>query len=361
VEPTSPRRPTLTSIARSLDLSIATVSNVYNHPDRVSTPIRERVLSAAEAAGYAGPDASARQFRRGRADTLGVVFTDELSFALKDPAAAAFLSGLASSCEEAGLNLLLIPAGPPPQSRRISAVTNAIVDGFVVYSVPDDDPHLQTAMKRNLPIVIVDEPDSVPGIDWVGPDDRAATRELADHLLAHGHRSFGVITSRLGVTEQSGPADTTRWATARYSVQRKRIQGIVDGLVGAGLPTEAVEVEERFHYSAEAGAAGLHALLDRRPEITAICCLGDVLAIGALRAAEERGLRVPEDLAITGYDDIPEAARVGLTTVSQPLVEKGAIAGEFFLTHTAEGAGRRHVLPTRVTVRRTTGPAPTRS
>jgi DNA-binding LacI/PurR family transcriptional regulator len=358
VEPTpSPKRPTLTSIARSLDLSIATVSNVYNHPDRVSDRIRELVLNAADAAGYAGPDASARQFRRGRADTLGVIFTDELSFALKDPAAAAFLSGLASSCEDAGLNLLLIPAGPPPHAAKVSAVTNAIVDGFVVYSVPEGDPHLGTAMKRNLPLVVVDEPDSVEGADWVGPDDRAAMRELAEHLIGLGHRRVGIVSSRLDVVAQTGPADRTRWGTARYSVMRKRIQGIADALSAAGLPPSALQVEERFSYSAEAGAEGLHALLDRSPDITAVCCIGDVLAIGALRAAEERGLRVPDDVSITGFDDIPEASRAGLTTVTQPLVEKGAIAGEFFLTHAAEGPGRRHMLPTHVTVRRTTAPA----
>jgi DNA-binding LacI/PurR family transcriptional regulator len=351
------KKPTLTSIARSLNLSIATISNVYNHPDRVSPQVRARVLAAADAAGYTGPDASARQFRRGKSDTLGVLFTDELSFALKDPASVAFLSGLASSCEEAGLNLLLLPAGPPPRVSRISAVNTAIVDGFVVYSVPEADPHLLSVLKRNLPAVIVDEPESFAGADWVGPDDRAATRVLAEALLVQGHRRLGVITTRLGLSRRSGPAEARRWKQAKYTVQRNRIQGIADALWDAGVPEANLVVDERFDNSAGAGAAALHALMDRHPDITAVCCLGDVLAIGALDAARERGLRVPEDLTITGYDDIPEAARVGLTTVTQPLIEKGRVAGNLFLTRESGMPWRRHELLTSLTVRGTSGPA----
>jgi DNA-binding LacI/PurR family transcriptional regulator len=351
-------KPTLTSIARSLELSIATVSNVYNHPERVSQGVQQRVLDAARAAGYPGPDAVARQFRRGKSDTLGVLFTDELSFALRDPASVSFLSGVAGACEEAGLNLILIPAGPPLQANRITSVNNAIVDGFIIYSVPDDDPHLQTALSRNLPSVIVDEPDATSEADWVGLDEQAATFEIATMLLEQGHRRIGVITSRLGVSRYNGPADEARWSRARYAVQRNRILGLVTGLAGAGIAANALAVEERFDNSVEAGTAGLHALLDRHPDLTAICCFGDVLAIGALQGAAQRGLSVPDDLTITGYDDVPEAARVGLTTVRQPLIEKGRIAGQLFLTREDGMASRRRVLPTSLEVRRTSGPAP---
>jgi DNA-binding LacI/PurR family transcriptional regulator len=351
-------KPTLTSIARSLNLSIATVSNVYNHPERVSQGAQQRVLDAARAAGYPGPDAVARQFRRGKSDTLGVLFTDELSFALRDPASVSFLSGVASACEDAGLNLILIPAGPPLQTNRISSVSNAIVDGFIIYSVPDDDPHLKTALNRNLPAVIVDEPDSAPDADWVGLDDQAATIELAKLLLSQGHRRIGVVTSRLGVSRYNGPATEERWSRARYAVQRNRILGLVKGLAAGGIGAEELAVEERFDSSVEAGTAGLHALLDRRPDLTAVCCMGDVLAIGALQGARQRGLSVPDDLTITGYDDVPEASRVGLTTIRQPLIDKGRIAGQFFLTRAEGMAPRRRVLPTSLEVRRTSGPAP---
>src|SRR5690606_24729538 len=194
------KRPTLTSIARSLGLSPATISNVYNHPERVSASVQERVLRAADAAGYAGPDAAARRFRRGASDTIGVVFTDEMPFALVDPASVAVLAGLSTRLQEARLNMLLLPAGPPLDDSRVSNVMGAVVDGFVFYSVPEGDPHLAAALRRRLPTVVVDEPRDNVEADWVGLDDTAAAAELGRHLAHLGHRSIGVITSRLGRT-----------------------------------------------------------------------------------------------------------------------------------------------------------------
>lgn len=100
------------------------------------------------------------------------------------------------------------------------------------------------------------------------------------------------------------------------------------------------------------------ALLDRHPDLTAIVCTSDVLALGVLKAAAERGLRVPEDLSVAGYDGIDEAHEVGLTTIQQPLVEKGQVAGRLLLSATADRPRRREVLPTQLRIRRTTGPAP---
>ena len=112
----------------------------------------------------------------------------------------------------------------------------------------------------------------------------------------------------------------------------------------------------------ESGVQALHDLLDRHPDLTAVLCLTDVLALGALTAAAQRGLTVPDDLTITGWDDLPEARRVGLTTVSQPLAGKGRTAAELLLsTGSPTGssdAPRRVILPTSVEIRRTSGPAP---
>lgn len=348
---TTSQRPTLTSIARSLGLSPATISNVYNHPERVSASVRDRVLQAAEAVGYAGPDAVARRFRRGTSDTIGVVFTDEMTFALADPASVALLAGLSIRLQEARLNMLLLPAGPPLDDSRVSNVMSAVVDGFVFYSVPEGDPHLAAALRRRLPTVVVDEPRDRVDADWVGLDDGAAAADLGEHLARLGHRHVGVITSRLGRTRYNGPADDQRWREAVYSVQRNRITGLRSGLAGG-----AVFVEERFENSVDAGGDALRALLARHPEVTAVCCFGDVLAIGALEAARRSGLSVPGDVTITGFDDIPEAARMGLTTVRQPLTEKGRVAGELLLSHTHGAAPRKRFLPTSLEVRATSGP-----
>jgi len=346
-----PTRPSLSTLAAELGLSVASVSNAFNKPDRVSDQLRTRVLEAAERAGYPGPGPAARHLRRGRSDAVGVLITTELSVALGEPAAIAFLAGLARVCESADQNVLLLPAHHrASQEPRLDGIRNAVVDGFVVYSVPDEDPHLAAILARRAPVVIVDAPVDVPGTSWVGPDDRAATRELANFLHALGHRRVGVVTSRIGAGRLNGMAGRARWETSPYSVMRERIAGLAERF-GADLP-----VQERAEQTRDSGAAALHDLLDREPDLTAVCCLSDVLALGALTAARERGLDVPGDLTVTGFDAIADARAKGLTTVSQPLTDKGRIAGELYLALDAGASPSRRLLPTTLEVRASSGP-----
>jgi len=347
-----PQRPSQATVAGALGISTATVSNTFNRPERVSPQVRERVLVESARQGYAGPDPAARQLSRGRTDTLGLLLTDELPYAFSDPAAVAFIQGLSTSCSSAGLNLLLISA--ESSGNRSNAVGNAAVDGFVVYSVRDDDPHLLQILDRNLPTVVVDAPRDVPGVDWVGPDDREGARALAQVLVDLGHRRIGVITAGMSGTRYSGAAEDHRALLGSDSVNRNRILGFRDALAGVGVTD--LPVEERPDNTEDSGAEALVALLDRRPDLTAVCALMDVMALGALRAARERGMRVPEDLTVTGYDDIPQAAAAGLTTVSQPLLDKGRVAGELYLSHRPGAEPRRRILPTHVQARTSSGP-----
>ena len=344
-------RPSQATVAAALGVSTATVSNTFNRPERVSDQVRAAVLAESEAQGYAGPDPAARQLSRGRTDTLGLLLTDELPYAFSDPAAVAFIQGLATSCSGAGLNLLLISA--ESTGDRPSAVGNAAVDGFIVYSVRDDDRHLKQILDRKLPTVVVDAPRDVPGVDWVGPDDREGARSLGRVLVDLGHRRIGVITAGSGTARFSGAAEGHR-VYGTDSVNRNRILGLADALATVGVTD--LPIEERAENTVAAGAAALEALLDRRPDLTAVCALMDVMALGALQAARRRGLSVPEDLTITGYDDIPQAAAVGLTTVSQPLVDKGRIAGELYLSCRPGQEPRRRILPTHVQARSSSGP-----
>ncbi len=345
-------RPSLATVAAELGVSAATVSNVFNRPERVTRELRERVLATAERQAYAGPDPAARQLSRGRTDTMGLLFTGELSYAFRDPAAVAFLEGLSLSCQTAELNLLVISA--ESTRHRSSAVGNAVVDGFVVYSVREDDPHLKQILDRKLPTVVVDSPHDPLGADWVGPDDRAGARSLGEVIVALGHRRIGAIAAGMAGQRYSGPGDDYRLVTGPQSVYRQRILGLGDALAAAGITDLPVEIRPT-NTEAE-GADALNALLDRRPDLTAVCALMDVMALGALDAARERGLSVPADLTITGYDDIPKAAAAGLTTVSQPLVDKGRIAGELYLSHRPGSVPRRRTLPTQVQARMTSGP-----
>jgi DNA-binding LacI/PurR family transcriptional regulator len=348
-------KPVISELARAAGVSPTTVSHVFNKPERVAPATRERVLKAAAEMGYTGPNPTARQLRRGRADAIGVIYTDELGFAFEDPATASILGGLSRVCGAHDLNLLLVPLGPSASGVRSAALASAGVDGFVVYSVPEQAPGLDLVLQRGLPTVIIDSPQNIPTAAFVGLDDRGATKALAEHLLQLGHRRIGIIASRLGTSRYNGTAGPERWREAPYVIIANRIRGIHDAL--AGFPGEA-PIEERFDNTIESGTQALHDLLDRHPDLTAVCCLTDVLALGALTAASQRGLAVPDDLTITGWDDLPEARRVGLTTIGQPLAGKGQTAGELLLAGESTATPRRVILPTSVEIRRTSAPPP---
>jgi DNA-binding LacI/PurR family transcriptional regulator len=343
-------KPLITEVARAVGVSPTTVSHAFNRPDRVAASTRARVLQVAAEMGYSGPDPTARHLRRGRADAIGVVYSDELGFAFEDPATAAILGGLSAACAPRELNMLLVPLGPPHGGSHAGAVGSAAVDGFVVYSVPETDRHIGLVLDRGLPTVIIDSPQDIPSGLFVGLDDHGAMTALGEYLTQLGHSSVGIITSRLGTARYNGATGPERWRTAPYVIQSKRILGLHEA-VGGQLP-----VEERFDNSIAAGTQALHDLLDRHTELTAVCCTTDVLALGALVAAGQRGLVVPRDLTITGFDDLPEAGRVGLTTVNQPLAGKGRAAGELLLSAGNTPTDRR-ILPTSLEIRRTSGPA----
>jgi DNA-binding LacI/PurR family transcriptional regulator len=347
--PPNVRRPaTLASLAAELGVSRTTVSNAYNRPDQLSAPLRARVLEAARRLGYPGPDPVARSLRTRKAGAVGLLLTEALSYAFRDPAATGFLEGLALACEQAGQGLLLVPVSP--EHADVTSVYQAGVDGFVVYSVREDDPHFMAVLERPVPTVVCDQPTGVEGVDRVGVDDRAAMLGLARHVTALGHRRIGVLCMRLAAGRHDGPASAERQSGATYPVQRDRLAGIRDGLGEVGVDWAGVPVHERFEHSVDAGQEAAAALLGAHPDLTAVLCTSDILALGALRHAVVRGLSVPEDLTITGFDGVPEAERAGLTTVRQPFLEKGRVAGELLLQRGDRNRPRRVTLPTELRV-----------
>ena len=351
----SRRTATLASLAAELGISRTTVSNAYNRPDQLSPELRERVLETARRLGYPGPDPVARSLRTRQAGAVGLLLTETLSYAFRDPAAIKFLEGLAMACEEARQGLLLVPASPEADEQETAAaVHRAGVDGFVVYSVPDDDPNLAAVLQRPLPTVICDQP-HIAGVDRVGIDDQAAMGNLGQHLIGLGHRRIGVVCMRLGRDRHDGFVTAERQRTARFHVQRARLAGLADAFGEVLLDWNTVPVVERFDHSMASGASAVTELLDRDPELTAIVCTSDILALGALAEIRRRGLRVPDDLTVTGFDGVPEAERAGLTTVSQPVLEKGRAAGQLLLDRSSPEA-RTVMLPTELVVRATCGP-----
>ncbi len=320
-----PRRPTLKDIARALGVSLATVSNAYNRPDQLSEALRTRILDTARSLGYSGPDPLASSLRRGRAGAIGVLYGDPLSYAFADPAAALFLQGLASAVETSGLNLLLLPFPNDPQ-----AVSNAPVDGLVVYSLPDDSASMEAALARAVPSVLVDQR-ARAGFTCVSIEDVSGARQAAAHLLALGHRRLAVLSLDLAIPRRRGRVTPARLRAARFRPPLDRLDGYRDAVQAAGVPWSSVTVMEVLENSTEEGERLAGALLDGPARPTAILAMSDQLALGALQAAARRRLRVPADLSVVGYDDVPAAAAVGLTTVRQPTVAKGRLAGELLL------------------------------
>ncbi|GAA0238448.1 LacI family DNA-binding transcriptional regulator [Saccharothrix mutabilis subsp. mutabilis] len=323
------------------------MSNAYNRPDQLSPELRRRVLETARRLGYPGPDPVARSLRTRKAGAVGLLLTENLSYAFRDPAAIGFLEGLALACEDAGTGLLLVPANP--EREDVAAVHRAGVDGFVVYSVPDDDPHLAAVLERPVPTVVCDQPD-LGNVDRVGIDDHAAMNSLAKHLISLGHRRIGVVCMRLARDRNDGYVSLERQRSAHFHVQRARLAGIAEAFGEVGVDWAAVPVVERFDHTIASGASAAAQVLDRDPQITALICTSDILALGALSEARKRGLNVPHDLTVTGFDGIREAEQAGLTTVRQPVLEKGRAAGKLLLDSAERTRPRSVTLTTELVV-----------
>ena len=335
-------------MADRLGVSRATVSNAYNRPDQLSPALRERILAAAHELGYSGPDPAARGLRLRRSGTVGVLLGESLTYAFRDPAAALFLEGIARTGEQTGTSMLLIPS--PVGDDQTAAVRNAVVDGFCIYCVSDSRDQLGAVMERRLPTVLI-EGDAIPGAARVDIDQQAGASAAARHLKELGHTKVAIMAERLLADSAIGWASEERIAKATEPVSRGRVSGYRSVFPGA-------PVYETRGNRFEAGYEGAQQVLDAHPEITAILAETDMLAFGAQRLASERGLRIPEDLSLVGFDDIPPAARnvPPLTTVRQPLAEKGEVAYQLLQELLAGEAPRNVVLPVELIVRESTAP-----
>jgi DNA-binding LacI/PurR family transcriptional regulator len=355
------RRATLASLAAELKVSRTTISNAYNRPDQLSADLRDRVLATAKRLGYPGPDPVARSLRTRKAGAVGLMITEPLNYSFSDPAALDFVAGLAEACEDAGQGLLLVAVGPNRSlADGSAAVLAAGVDGFVVYSASDDDPYLQVVLQRHLPVVVVDQPMDVPGTSRVCIDDRAAMRELADYVVGLGHRDIGLLTMRLGRDRPNGSpqpavAGPDRLQTQHFHVQRERISGVRDAMAAAGLDPESLTVVESYEHLPTSGGAAAEVALDANPRITALMCTADVLALSAMDYLRARGIYVPGQMTVTGFDGVPEALRRGLTTVVQPSLDKGRRAGRLLHSPPRSGLPVIDVLDTEVVRGRTSG------
>ena len=367
---TGTTRVTLKDIAAELGIAASTVSNAYNRPDQLSDALRSKILDTAARLGYTGPDPAARSLRRGVSNVIGVVFPGTLSYAFTDPAAAQFIEGIAREAEAAGYSLLLMGTpdgtthGPFSPARHEDSsqvapvaplpVTTANVDGLVVHCFANDDPLFEAAIARRLPTVMVDNP-GVDGVPHVSIDDEGGARAAAEHLLAQGHTRLGVASMEFDASAVGGIASPERQAEIAYVSVRARLDGYRAAVEAAGLDWEKdVTVYECGDNRPLDGEEAAATLLATRPRPTAVLAMSDQIAFGVLSYLQRAGVAVPDEVAVVGFDDqaAAEHSTPPLTTVHQPMVDKGRHAGRLLLAQLRGEAPPPSVrLPTHLIVR----------
>ena len=350
-------RVTLSDVAAEAGVSPSTASLAFSGAGPVAAATRERVLAAAAALGWSGPDPTAVSLRRGRSGVVGVVVGERLRDAFRDPYVVALLDGLVDELAAAGLAILLLPmtrdlAGPPAEQFRTASMDAVVfASGGLV-----GDPALRVLTDRGVPVVAVEGPD-VPDASVVRLDDRAGTAQAVRHLVGLGHRDVAVVTMQWRLDGVTGPLPDDRRAAGGFADTVNRLAGVLDVL-------EPTQVWESGGNTVEHGRDAAHRVLDvpvgRRP--TAVMAQSDVLAAGVVQACDDLGLRVPEDVSVVGFDGvaIPWLAPHRLTTVVQPVEEKARAAAAMVLARLAGGGREDRTLHVRLRPGTTTGPAPAR-
>ncbi|WP_336671945.1 LacI family DNA-binding transcriptional regulator [Tsukamurella sp. USMM236] len=323
-------RITLVHVAEAAGVSLSTASHAFGVDKPISDATRARVLAAAAQLGYEGPDPRARSLRSGRTDIIGVQVDDEAGRAFRDPVIIGILDGVSTALAASPTSVLLLPDSLPEERLR-----SLPVDGVVAAGCSPALGSLRAAMaKRAIPVVTAGN--QVDDIGSVGVENRAATALLTGHLRALGHRSVGVVRLRHGDVEKA------RTAAALAAFPDSAVVVSADSTI-----------DEGFRAGGE--------LLDAHAP-TAVIAQSDLLAAGVIRAAESRGLRVPEDLSVVGFDGvrIDGFDRV-LTTIRQPIVEMGRLAAQAVLAAQDGAPLPTLALDVDLVVGDTTGSAPQRS
>jgi alanine racemase len=347
VEERTPRRPNIADVAREAGVSKTAVSFAYNSPDRLAPETASRIREIASSLGYR-PHPVARMLTQRRTRTIGVLTPQALSVIFSNPFFGAFTEGVALAAETEGYALHFIS---PLHGSLARAMDHATVDGVVVVGLSAEHPEVGQIRAAGVPLVMVDS-SALPDMPGIVVDDEGGARAAADHLVTLGHRELLIV----GV-EPPAPA----LELDPNGIMGRRLSGYRAGLAARGIELDpnAVVVAPA---SIEGGLVALHgAWADgRRP--TGVLVMSDAMAIGAMRAARELGLRVPEDISIVGFDDIDvsQHANPPLTTVHQPIRLKGESATRLLLSAVKRPNRdpEQLRLETRLVIRASTGPAP---
>ncbi|TNC68510.1 LacI family DNA-binding transcriptional regulator [Rubellimicrobium roseum] len=341
----------LRDVAEAAGVSQGTASNVFNRPEVVREEVRERVREAARALGYAGPSPKGRLLRAGKTNAIGVAAAEPLEYFFADPWARRLMTEVARACDArgAGLALVSVAAGQPGWS-----IESALVDGFLL-RCGGRELLVEIAQRRGLPFVALSLDHAEPDVPAVDIDDFGGARLAARHLLGLGHRRLAILGIGLGAAPDRVQPDRVR--ATRYMNVRERARGYWAALAEAGLPEAEVPILAIRDDGSNVGAA-LALLFDEPEPPTGLLAMSDKVAMAALGWLAERGLAVPGQVSVMGFDGVPEGARTEppLSTVEQPFrrIAERAVAA---ILDGPMPQGRE-VLPLTLLVRGSTGSAP---
>lgn len=307
------KRTRIEDVAKLAGVSPTAVSFAFNKPDRLNPQTVERILEIANQLGYA-PNPHARALLSKSVGVIGILTPQSLPSTFANPFFTAFHQGVGRICEENNCSLLTISASTN------NPTSLAPVDGIIAVGLHEHHEEIQTLQRRGVPLVLVDTDSST--LPTVTIEDEHGAWMAADYLIQQGHRQIAVMTFEMDYSSE----------IKVYGVGERRFEGYKRAFLEHGLPwndsfliptpADAVESAVLFKTHWQEG---------NRP--TAVLAIADIIAIGVMQAAEELGLHIPDQLAVIGFDDIPQAAwtQPTLTTIRQPTVEKGEVAAQMLL------------------------------
>lgn len=335
-------RPTIFDVAGIAGVSYSTVSRVVNGLPNIKAETRERVEAAMAQLGYVA-HLNARALATGRSNQIGLLVQQ-----IADAFFLGVIEGVDRAVMDAGYDLLLCTTHDrrEKEASYVARLTHGMVDGLLVLMPRGLPDYLDGLIEARTPFVLIDHDGDAPGADVVNAANTEGARAAVEHLLDLGHTRIAIITGALATGSS-----------------HSRINGWRAALTAAGLSApDALLVEGDFEEVSARAAA--HELLALAEPPTAIFASNDRAAFGVLTAAAERGLRVPDDLSVVGFDDEPAATRTtpSLTTVRQPLRAMGRTGVERLLARMRDpdAEPQRIVLPTELVVRGSTGRVPRR-
>ncbi|WP_018502719.1 LacI family DNA-binding transcriptional regulator [Parafrankia discariae] len=332
--------PTLEAVAELAGVSRATVSRVVNGSLRVSPAAHAAVTRAIAELGYV-PNQAARSLVTRRTDTIVLIVHERPDTVFADPFFASVLRGVNQALSDTQLQLVLLQVqGDRQRDRALRYVGNGHVDGVLLISLHGDDIMPMSVSRAGVPLVMAGRlltGDAVESVDSVDADNVGGARQAVRHLVGAGRRELATV---------AGPVD--------MSVGVDRLAGYARAARDAGLPAAAARVETG-DFTEASGQAATARLLAEHPTIDAVFAASDLMALGVLRALRAAGRRVPDDVAVIGFDDAAPAAYADppLTTVRQPVERLGAEMVHQLLRRIADptGPAASVILPTELVIR----------